>query len=86
MQAFGADILDEQGDEIISNADSIVIEICVDKEIVKRVFKLAKKHGGPTLSLVVCLCSKFRQHTLLMLYLDGLTRFMEHSYPTQPIY
>ena len=30
------DLLEEKGDEIFSNADSIVIEICLDKEIVKR--------------------------------------------------
>ena len=47
-----ADILDEQGDEIISNADSIVIEICVDKEIVKRVFKLAKKYNKKVFAVV----------------------------------
>ena len=47
-----ADILDEQGDEIISNADSIVIEICVDKEIVKRVFKLAKKNNKKVFAVV----------------------------------
>lgn len=47
-----ADILDEQGDEIISQADSIVIEICVDKEIVKRVFKLAKKYRKKVFAVV----------------------------------
>lgn len=47
-----ADILDEQGDEIIGNADSIVIEICVDKEIVKRVFKLAKKYNKKVFAVV----------------------------------
>jgi len=46
------DILDEQGDEIISQADSIVIEICVDKEIVKRVFKLAKKYNKKVFAVV----------------------------------
>lgn len=39
-----ANILDEQGDEIFRDADSIIIEIDVDKEIVKRTFKLAKKY------------------------------------------
>lgn len=39
------DILDQQGDEIFANADSVVVEIDLDKEIIKRVFKLAKKHG-----------------------------------------
>ena len=46
------DILDQQGDEIISQADSIVIEICVDKEIVKRVFKLAKKYNKKVFAVV----------------------------------
>ena len=46
------DILDEHGDEIFANADSIVIEICIEKEIVKRVFKLAKKHNKKVFSVV----------------------------------
>lgn len=46
------DILDEQGDEIISQADSVVIEICVDKEIIKRVFKLAKKYNKKVFAVV----------------------------------
>lgn len=40
-----ADILDEKGDEIFAQADSILIEIDMDKEVVKRVFQLAKKHN-----------------------------------------
>ena len=40
-----ADILDDHGDEIFQNADSVVVEIDIDKEIIKRVFKLAKKHN-----------------------------------------
>lgn len=47
-----ADILDQCGDEIFASADSIVIEICVDKEIVKRVFKLAKKHNKKVFAVV----------------------------------
>ena len=37
-------ILDEYGDEIFENADSISLEIDTDKDIVKRVFELAEKH------------------------------------------
>lgn len=37
-------MLDEHGDEIFADADSIVIEIDVDKEIVKRVFQYAEKY------------------------------------------
>lgn len=47
-----ADILDQHGDEIIGNADSVICEIDIDKEIVKRVFKLAKKHGKKVYSVV----------------------------------
>ena len=39
-----AEILDQQGDEIFRDADSIIIEIDIDKEIVKRTFKLAEKY------------------------------------------
>ena len=46
------DILDAHGDEIFANADSVVIEIDIDKEIVKRVFKLAKKYNKKIYSVV----------------------------------
>ena len=38
-------LLDEKGDEIFRDADSIALEIDMDKEIVKRVFQYAKKYG-----------------------------------------
>lgn len=47
-----ANILDEQGDDIIKNADSIIIEIDIDKEIVKRTFKLAKKYSKRVYAVV----------------------------------
>lgn len=47
-----ADILDEQGDEIFANAESIIIEICLDKEIIKRTFRLAKKYRKPVYAVV----------------------------------
>ena len=47
-----ADILDRHGDEIFADADSVICEIDIDKEIVKRVFKLAKKHGKKVFSVV----------------------------------
>lgn len=46
------DILDQQGDEIFANADSIIVEIDLDKEIIKRVFKLARKYGKKVYSAV----------------------------------
>ena len=47
-----ADILDKNGDEIFRDADSIIIEIDVDKEIVKRTFKLAKKYNKKVYAVV----------------------------------
>ena len=47
-----ADILDQHGDEIIRDADSVIIEIDVDKEIVKRTFKLAKKYNKKVFAVV----------------------------------
>lgn len=46
------DILDEHGDEIFRDADSIVVEIDMDKEVVKRVFRLAQKHGKRVYAVV----------------------------------
>ncbi len=47
-----ADILDQHGDEIISGADSVIVEIDMDKEIVKRVFKLAQKYEKQVYAVV----------------------------------
>ena len=46
------DILERHGDEIFANADSIICEIDIDKEIVKQIFKLAKKYGKKVYSVV----------------------------------
>ena len=40
-----AQILDEEGERIFRDADSVIIEIDMDKEIVKRAFRLAKEYG-----------------------------------------
>lgn len=47
-----ADILDQQGDAIFKDADSVIIEIDLDKEIVKRTFRLAKKYGKRVYAVV----------------------------------
>ena len=39
------DILDEHGDEIFKDADSIVLEIDMDKDVVKKVFHYAEKYN-----------------------------------------
>ncbi len=46
------DILDECGDEIFRDADSVAVEIDMDKEVVKRVFKLAKKYDKKVYAVV----------------------------------
>ncbi len=46
------DILDRQGDEIFSQADSVIVEICMDKEIIKRVLALAQKYKKKVFAVV----------------------------------
>lgn len=45
-------MLEEHGDEIVRDADSIVIEIDMDREIVKKVFALAKKYQKKVYAVV----------------------------------
>ena len=45
-------LLDEKGDEIFSAADSVVVEIDLDKEVVKRVLRYAKKYGKQVYAVV----------------------------------
>lgn len=46
------DILDQHGDEIFAAADSVIVEIDIDKDIVKRTLKLAKKYNKKVYSVV----------------------------------
>ena len=47
-----ADLLDQKGDEIFCDADAIVVEIDIDKEVIKKAFDLAKKHNKKIFALV----------------------------------
>lgn len=47
-----AELLEEKGDEIFSQAPSVVLEVGLDKEIVKGTLSLAKKHNVKTFALV----------------------------------
>jgi len=47
-----AGILDEHGDEIFRDADSVVIEIDIEKSVVKRVFRLAEKYNKKVFAVV----------------------------------
>ena len=46
------ELLEEKGDEIFSQADSFVIEVDIDKEIVKKALDLAEKYQIPSFALV----------------------------------
>ena len=45
-------VLEEKGDEIFSKADSVVLEVDLNKEIVKKVIELGKKHNTKLFALV----------------------------------
>ena len=47
-----AELLEEKGDEIFSQCPSVVLEVGLDKEIVKGTLSLAKKHKVKTFALV----------------------------------
>ena len=47
-----AEVLEEKGDEIFAQADSLVLEVGLDKVIVKSALALAKKHNVKTFALV----------------------------------
>lgn len=61
-----AQILDSQGDEIISQADSIIIEIDIDKEIVKRVFRLAERYHKKVYAVVSNMSIALERRDFLM--------------------
>ena len=46
------DLLEEKGDEIFENTDSVVLEVDIDLPIVKKVIELAKKHNAKLFGLV----------------------------------
>lgn len=46
------DILDESGDRIIREADSVVVEIDIDVPVLKRIFALAQKYGKNVYAVV----------------------------------
>ena len=47
-----AELIEEKGDEIFADADSIVIEIDIDKEVLKPTLKYAKKYNKPVYAVV----------------------------------
>jgi pseudouridine kinase len=47
-----AGVLEEHGDEIFANADSIAVEIDIDQHILKKIFALADKYGKKVFAVV----------------------------------
>lgn len=45
-------ILDEHGDQIFKDADSIVVELDIDKEVIKKIFYYAEKYNKEVYALV----------------------------------
>lgn len=64
------DILEQQGDEIFANADSVVIEVDIDKEIVKKSLKLAQKYAKPIYAVVANMSIALERRDFL-LQMDG---------------
>lgn len=62
------DLLEEKGDEIFSQADSAVIEVDIDKEIVKKVLELCEKHGKKVFGLVSNMSIAAERRDLLRRY------------------
>lgn len=46
------DLFEEKGDEIFSQADSVVVQVDLSKEIIKKTIELSKKHGKKLFALV----------------------------------
>lgn len=46
------ELLDERGDEIFSQVESVVLEVDIDKPVVNRVIELAERHEKPIFALV----------------------------------
>ncbi len=45
-------LLEQRGDEIFAGADSVVLEVDLDKDIVKKILELAQKHNTKIIGLV----------------------------------
>lgn len=61
-----ADILDQQGDEIFANADSVIIELDIDKEIVKKTFALARKYNKKIYAVVANMSIALQRRDFLL--------------------
>lgn len=61
-------LLEEKGDEIFENADSVVMEVDLDKDIVKKVIELGKKHNKKLFALVSNMSLAAKRRDLLQYF------------------
>ena len=59
-------VVSEHGDEIIGNADSVVVEIDMEPEILRPIFDLAEKHGKEVYGVVSNMSIAIERRDLLM--------------------
>ncbi|MBE6981566.1 MAG: carbohydrate kinase family protein [Ruminococcaceae bacterium] len=59
------DLLEQKGDEIFSKADSMVIEVDINKEIVKKALDLCEKYGIQSFALVSNMSIAVKRRDLL---------------------
>ena len=58
-------ILEEQGDEIFRDADAVIVEIDIDKNVVKKAFELARKYNKKVYSVVANMSIALERRTFL---------------------
>ena len=58
-------ILEEQGDEIFRDADAVIVEIDIDKKVVKKAFELARKYNKKVYSVVANMSIALERRTFL---------------------
>ena len=59
------EILDEHGDEIIKNADSVVVEIDMEESLLHKIFSLAEKYGKSVFAVVTNMSIALERKDLL---------------------
>ena len=60
-----ARLIEEKGDEIFADCDSIVIEVCLNAEIVKSVLRFAEKYGKKVYGVVANMSIAIRRRDLI---------------------
>ena len=59
-------MLEEQGDQIFSDATSVVIEIDIDQEVAKATFRFAEKYNVPVYALVANMSIALKRRDLIL--------------------